>query len=101
MMDTLEKPTVDTDISELFKPEYDDSDSTNDTRTHIVNPPANQHIWQLGMTMQEVVDIARNTGDTVTALCGYTWVPKRNPERYPACEECMRIAGELMAGAGE
>ena len=53
------------------------------------------------MTIQEVVNIARLNGYPVTALCGYTWVPKRNPDNYPACDACVRIAGELMREGGE
>lgn len=79
---------------------YDDN-APGDNRTHIVNPPNNLHIWEPGMTAQEIVDIARTRGFPVTALCGYTWVPKRNPEKYDACEECVRIAGELMRSMGE
>lgn len=101
-METLEKPSVDTDVDlkEMVQP-YDDSDANAQTRTHIVNPPANTHIWQEGLTMQEVVDIARATGSEMVALCGYRWVPKRNPEKYPACEECVRVATEFMKAAGE
>lgn len=99
---TLTDPTGVTEdiVVEKSTPEYDDN-APGDNQTHIVNPPLNQHIWHPGMTMQEVVDTARNMGLEVTALCGYTWIPRRNPEKYPACPECMKIAGELMRGAGE
>lgn len=102
MSDVLEKPDVVTqdDTFELTVP-YDDSDSTKDTRTHIVNPPKNIHIWQIGMTAQDVVDIARANGWEVVALCDYRWVPKRNPDKYDACEDCIRIAGEIMRSKGE
>ncbi len=80
---------------------YDDTDSNHDTFTHIINPPANTHIWYPGLTTQDIVDIARATGQTVTSLCGHTWIPKRNPEKYPICQTCVDIAGELMRGAGE
>ena len=29
-------------------------------------------------------------GTPVTALCGYEWVPHRDPERFPICRECKR-----------
>lgn len=77
------------------------TDDGKDHKTHIVNPPKNLHIWQPGMTAQEIVDIARVTGQEVTALCGYKWVPKRNPDKYDVCQPCMDIAGELMRGNGE
>ena len=28
------------------------------------------------------------TGAPVTALCGKTWVPSRDPNRYPMCQTC-------------
>ncbi len=31
------------------------------------------------------------TGATVTALCGKTWVPTRDPGRYPICPTCKEI----------
>lgn len=33
-------------------------------------------------------------GTPVTALCGKTWVPDRNPDRYPLCPTCKNIAEE-------
>lgn len=83
----------------LVLPYEESNDPTR--RTHIVNPPANLHIWRDPMSAQDIVDIARARGLEVVALCGYTWVPKHNPEKFDACEECFRIAGELMSGAGE
>lgn len=29
-------------------------------------------------------------GTPITALCGYTWVPSRDPEKLPTCAECVR-----------
>ena len=72
---------------------------TND-RTHIVNPPANTHIWRPGMTSQDIVDIARVTQQNVKTLCGKVFTPKQDPERFEACEECMRIAGDIMREMG-
>lgn len=31
------------------------------------------------------------TGAAVTALCGKTWVPSRDPKRYPVCPTCREI----------
>lgn len=87
--------------TEIFEIPYEDEDDGKEHRTHIINPPANQHIWKPGMEIQEVVDIARFQGLEVTALCGYRWVPKRNPEKYDVCQECFRIAGEIMRERGE
>lgn len=97
---TLTDPLGVQDDIKLEVTPYDDK-APGDGKTHIVNPPLNQHIWIPGMTAQEIVDIARNTEQPVKALCGYTWVPKRNPEKYPACDSCVRIAHDLMRGQSE
>jgi hypothetical protein len=31
-------------------------------------------------------------GSPVRALCGKTWVPNRDPKRYPLCSTCKEIA---------
>lgn len=80
---------------------YDETDDGKDHLTHIINPPGNPHIWQPGMEAQDIVDTARLMGWSVTALCGYTWIPKRNPDKYPVCDTCMTIAGDIMREAGE
>lgn len=80
---------------------YEDTDDHGEHLTHIINPPANIHIWKPGMTSQDVVDIARATDQEVVSLCGKRWVPKRNPEKYDVCKSCMDVAGNLMRGAGE
>lgn len=78
-----------------------DENAPGDGNAHIVNPPMNLHIWQIGMSSQELVEKARNEEIPIKSLCGYVWVPKRNPDKYPACPTCIRIAGELMWSAGE
>lgn len=79
---------------------YEETDDPN-IRVHIVNPPNNLHIWRPGMSSQDIVDLARFKGIEVFALCGYRFVPKHNPDKPDACETCMRIAGDIMRGAGE
>lgn len=91
--------TLDVRIDEVILP-YDDADDPN-LKTHIVNPPANLHIWKPGMEAQDVVDIARATQQYVIALCGKQFVPKHNPDKYDACDPCMKIAGDIMRGLGE
>ena len=34
---------------------------------------------------------ARIYGTPLEALCGYTWVPSRDPKQLPICEECKAI----------
>lgn len=74
-------------------------DEHNEMLTHVINPPSNTHIWEPGMSAQDVVDYARAQGWWVIALCGKKWVPKRNPDKYPACKTCMDIAANLIGGS--
>jgi hypothetical protein len=87
----------DTDI-ELIP--YEESKAP-DTKAHIVNPPANMHIFQPGMEAQDIVDIARATGNFVVALCGYKFIPRHNPDKHDACERCIEIAGDIIRSEGE
>lgn len=32
----------------------------------------------------------------VTALCGYVWVPGRNPLRFPVCPACVEMANLIV-----
>jgi len=34
---------------------------------------------------------ARVMGTPITALCGHTWVPSRDPAKYPVCPKCVEI----------
>jgi len=34
---------------------------------------------------------ARIYGTPIEALCGYVWVPSRDPKQLPLCEECKSI----------
>lgn len=34
---------------------------------------------------------ARVNGTPVTALCGYVWVPSRDPQKHPVCQKCLEI----------
>jgi hypothetical protein len=38
-------------------------------------------------------------GTPVTALCGYTWVPSRDPKKLPICEACKAIVGRTGDGS--
>lgn len=80
---------------------YEDANDGNQHHTHIIRPPENKHIYQIGMTAQDIADTARATGDYVVALCGYKWNPKRNPDKYPVCQPCMDVAGMHMRNEGE
>lgn len=38
------------------------------------------------------------TGKPCTALCGKTWVPSRDPKRYPVCPTCKEVAAAMGWG---
>lgn len=96
---TLLDLTEDVQTIEEVIPYADSDDPTK--RTHIINPPKNLHIWREGMTAQDIVDIARASGQPVQALCGYIWVPVHNPDKYDLCEPCREIASQIMSNLGE
>lgn len=98
MSDVLEDVSVEVDLDTLIE------DLTGDTRTHYINPPDNMHVQihaRKYLTAQELLDHAKEFMLEVTALCGYTWVPKRNPDAYPMCETCSEIAHRFMSEDGE
>lgn len=64
MPDLMDRPDVRTTDNE-----------GNDRRAHVVVPAS-------------AVTEAYITGAPVTALCGKTWVPSRDPNRYPMCQTC-------------
>ena len=67
-------------------------------KTHVVDCMSNPHVWDgsLEMTSEDVVAYAREHGIEIVALCGYKWVPSRDPQKYDACSHCMEIARELI-----
>ena len=88
--------TVDTslDIKEELAP-FTDTDDGEKHLSHII------HVWQQGMNATNIVEIARLTGQELVALCGYRWIPMRDPRKYPACKTCVDIAANIMIGALE
>lgn len=74
---------TDTDVRpDVAPPSLDDGD--HEKMAHIVVPAS-------------AVAEAYVTGTPVTALCGKTWVPTRDPGRYPKCPTCIE---ELEAAGG-
>ena len=55
--------------------------------------PIYTHIIQGDAEMSAAARImeAMVNGTALTALCGYTWVPSRNPENHPMCQKCIEI----------
>lgn len=42
-------------------------------------------------TAQALVIEARINGTPVQAICGYVWVPSKDPRNYPVCSKCLEI----------
>jgi len=96
----MTESTTDTVIKQMEEVDvlpYEDTGNEEQV-THIINPPLNLHIWKIGMSSQDVVDIARSRRQEVTALCGYKFLPELNPDKFPACAPCMDKAAELIRG---
>lgn len=68
----------------LIKPETTDGSSDNEDRL--------AHIVTVENQMQGYVN-----GNTITALCGYTWVPSVDPKDYPVCPKCKEIMERIKA----
>lgn len=43
---------------------------------------------------------ARIDGTAVTALCGWTWVPQQDPQKFPLCHRCKEIADAIGRDSG-
>ena len=75
MSDMTTKPIVDPTLG----------DGDHERFAHIVVPAS-------------AVTEAYITGTPVTALCGKTWVPSRDPKRYPVCPTCTEVLAQIRAG---
>ena len=71
-----------------------DTDLLTDEAIETEEPTA-AHIVKVkpGENAQAVVLEARIMGIPVEALCGFTWVPSRDPKNLPLCEECKAMYG--------
>jgi len=71
-----------------------DTDLLTDEAIETEEPTA-AHIVKVkpGENAQAVVLEARIMGTPVEALCGFTWVPSRDPKNLPLCEECKAMYG--------
>lgn len=57
--------------------------------------PTASHIVKVkpGENAAAVVLEARIMGTPIEALCGFVWVPSRDPKQLPVCEECKTVYG--------
>jgi hypothetical protein len=72
-------------VEEVSDPELEDEDPRF---SHLVGPIYTDEGKISGSAR---VTEAMIMGTPVEALCGYTWVPSRNPDRYPLCPRCKEI----------
>lgn len=75
----------------LGDPEHELDESKH---THIVLTPK-------GVSAQAVVDAAKIQQTPLTALCGYVWVPRSNPDNHPVCQKCLDVLDAIRAGRPE
>jgi Protein of unknown function (DUF3039) len=61
--------------------------------------PISAHIVKTkrGENAAAVVLEARVMGTPIEALCGFVWVPSRDPKQLPVCEKCKGIYGMYKA----
>lgn len=81
-----------TDVVVTSTPKVDDGD--HERFTHIVlegYTPEDGEFVPVGNSVVE--GIINSTA--VKALCGKTWVPGRDPKKYPICPTCREIAQSL------
>ena len=71
------------DLDQRTDPTLDDGD--HERMAHIVAPAS-------------AVTEAMVMGTSVTALCGKTWVPTRDPNKYPVCKTCLEVLKAARAG---
>jgi hypothetical protein len=71
-----------------------DTDETTET-----GEPTAAHIVKTkrGENAAAVVLEARVMGTPIEALCGFVWVPSRDPKQLPVCEKCKSVYGMYKA----
>lgn len=79
---------TDASTLELIKVEQE-INPDDPVKAHIVNCPDDKESTAAWLTEAMVM------GLPVTALCGYIWVPSRNPEVHPICDACLEQANIL------
>lgn len=75
---------------ELLKPETGEPELSEEDPwyTHIVGP-----IWEGDVKIDGPTRVteAAVLGIPIEAICGFVWVPSRDPNRYPLCPKCKAI----------
>lgn len=50
---------------------------------------------------REALNASAFTGEPVTALCGKTWTPRKDPAKFPVCPACKDVIGLLPPGGDD
>jgi hypothetical protein len=88
-MQPLTMTTPDTDT--LTRP-----DTTPDTSFDSTDPGDCAHIVDQRDPANDIAT-AIIEGREVTALCGYRWIPYREPQGRPVCEACVEAYGRIQS----
>ena len=75
-----------------------DLDTITEEVTETEEPTA-AHIVKTGPGENAAAKVleARIMGTPVEALCGFVWVPSRDPKQLPVCEKCKAVYGMYQA----
>lgn len=73
-------------VEEVSDPELEDEDPIF---SHIVGPIYTDEGKISGSAR---VTEAMVLGTPIEALCGFVWVPSKDPKRYPLCPKCKEIS---------
>jgi len=65
-----------------------------DEATETLETGDHDHFSHIVYPADKVTEAIIN-GTPVTALCGHTWVPSRDPKKYPVCETCKDVYDHL------
>lgn len=84
MSTVLEEPDL-TDLDPFL--DENDSDDEED-KAHIIKGP----------NAEARVTEAMVYGYELQALCGYRWIPRRNPDECPICKKCLNIYQQMKSG---
>ena len=73
-----------------------DTTTTLDRPTDTVREPGDHDRMSHVVVPANAVTEAIINGTPVTALCGKTWVPDRDPKKYPACKTCQDVLADIV-----
>lgn len=79
------------DLTVVIAEDLTDPDLEEENRvSHIVGPIYTDDGGKIQGSAR--VTEAMINGTPVEALCGFVWVPSRDPQNYPICQACLDIS---------